>query len=84
MYLISSVPFLRPVHKVEWFQHNMRRAVAKGVLVLVDNPPPAVYRETVGGKGRSSDITAQAFQAVTLMSLTHSGSMQREAGPLAQ
>lgn len=61
---------------VERFQYNVRRAVAKGVFVRVDNPPSIVYRETLGGNGRASDIAAQAFQATALMGFAHGGGVQ--------
>ena len=55
--------------KVEWIEHDMRRAVAKGLLEPNDDLPAFVHREPLVGDGGAGDGAAELFELVTLVGL---------------
>ena len=53
--------------KIEWIEHELRRAVAKGPLEANDDLPTFVHREPFVGDGGSGDGAAELFELVTLI-----------------
>ena len=54
---------------VEWIEHDLRRAVAKGLLEPIDDFFTFVHREPFVGDGGSGDVTAELFELVALLGL---------------
>jgi hypothetical protein len=67
-------------HKVEGFQHDMGRAIAKRLLVAVHDPALTIHRQALGGDRRASDVAEQAFQAAALMRFANGGGMAQPPG----
>ena len=67
-------------HKLQRFEHNMRRAVAPAMSEAVQQPPVGQDGQTLGGYGRPSRITAEIFQLAASFGGNADVRVQAEAG----
>ena len=57
------------LRRFKWIEHDLHRAVAKGLLEPIDDWLTFVHREPLVGDGGSGDGAAELFKLITLVGL---------------
>lgn len=74
----------QPGNEVEWFQDDVRGAVAKWGFQGVSHVSLCRECQSAGGHGRAGNIPAQAFELAALVGLDSDAGVQRKASSLGQ
>jgi hypothetical protein len=66
----------QPGDEIQRLQHHVGRPIPERLFVLVHDPAPAIDGQPLGGNRQAGDVSAQAFQAASLIRFTDGGGVQ--------